>query len=314
VRKAAAEALRSRSMFSYVPTMMAAMQSPIDVQLAQYCANGQVFHRLTVFQQGPMADHAFVSTGATSTNIVASKRYGDSFSIVPDKTLPRDLSLAQEQSQLSVERQSVNDRIATALRLATENDLPLDPQSWWNWWYDYNEFYRPPVKPISATYNTNVPRPYTIRFQSCFVAGTKVWTSTGPVSIELIRPGECVLGQNIETGELACKPVIDTTIRPASPLIVVTVGGESIRTTRGHPFWVSGIGWQMAKELKPGEMLHTPRGPLPIEAIGEDAPAICYNLVVAEFGNYFITDQQVLVHDNNLRQVSTATVPGLVIP
>ena len=37
-------------------------------------------------------------------------------------------------------------------------------------------------------------------------------------------------------------------------------------------------------------------------------------MIVADFNTYFVGDAQVLVHDNNLRQVTTATVPGLVDP
>jgi hypothetical protein len=200
------------------------------------------------------------------------------------------------------------------LQIATGNELSADPQKWWNWWFDYSEIYRPAVNPVTQTVRNYVPRPLRIRYMSCFVAGTQVSTSTGPMPIEQVQIGEFVLAQDIETGELAYKPVIGTTVRPPSPLVAISAGGETIRATRGHPFWISGIGWQMAKVLKAGQMLHTPRGPLPIDSIGEDDPATCYNLVVADFGTYFITDRHVLVHDNNLRQVTTATVPGLIDP
>ncbi len=39
---------------------------------------------------------------------------------------------------------------------------------------------------------------------------------------------------------------------------------------------------------------------------------VCYDLIVADFNSYFVGQNRVLVHDNNLRQVTTATVPGLV--
>jgi hypothetical protein len=314
VRKAAARALASRSMFSYVPTMIFALESPVDVRYDTYYLNGQILHRLALFRQGLLTDQSFVSTGGTSHEIVISRRYGNSVQINPDKTALPDALLAEQESQANVAREELNGRIAAALQTATGNNLQADPEQWRYWWFDYNEMYRPPIKPLSQTVRYYVPPPTQIRYMSCFVAGTKVWTSTGPMPIEQIRIGEWVLAQNPETGELAYKPVVGTTERPPSPLIELFAGGQTVRTTRGHPFWISGIGWQMAKELKAGQWLHTPHGPLLIESIGQAEPATCHNLIVADFGTYFITDQQVLVHDNNLRQVTTATVPGLVHP
>jgi hypothetical protein len=317
VRKAASEALRSRSIFSYVPTMMFALQSPTDLQLDISYMNGQMLHRLAMFQRGPFVDHSFVSSGGTSERIrihLKDSPWSNEDITLPDMTLPQDSLLAQRELQTNAAKQQLNDRIVAALQIATGNELPADPQKWWDWWFDYNEIYRPPIKPVTQTVRNYIPPPVTVRFASCFVAGTQVSTSTGPMAIEQIQIGECILAQNIETGELAYKPVIGTTVRPPSPLVVISVGGETIRATRGHPFWISGIGWQMAKELKAGQTLHTPHGPLPIDSISEAEAATCYNLVVADFGTYFITDQHVLVHDNNLRQVTTATVPGLIAP
>ena len=61
-----------------------------------------------------------------------------------------------------------------------------------------------------------------------------------------------MLAQNATTGELTYKPVIARTERPPSPLRTITVDGEEIEATLGHPFWVVGVGWRMAKELEDG--------------------------------------------------------------
>jgi hypothetical protein len=164
-----------------------------------------------------------------------------------------------------------------------------------------------------ATDATQTP---TLRVQnvSCFVAGTPVWTSTGSMPIEQIAVGESVLAQDPETGELAYKPVLATTVRPRSTTIEIVAARTRIRATRGHPFWVDGIGWQMAKELKAGQLLHTPHGAVKIDSAEANGFDVCYNLVVADFNSYFVGTDQVLVHDNNLRQVTAATVPGLTGP
>ena len=116
------------------------------------------------------------------------------------------------------------------------------------------------------------------------------------------------------TGELAYKPVLATTTRPPTPLVEISAGGETIRASRGHPLWVSGLGWQMAKEIRLGQWLHSARGPLLVDRVEQQGEAACYNLIVAEFDTYFVGSNQLLVHDNLLRDGTTATVPGLENP
>jgi hypothetical protein len=99
VRKAASEALHSRSIFSYVPTMIFALQTPTEVQFDNYYENGQFLHRLAMFQRGLFRDRSFVSTGGTSEDIIISHRYGNSDTILPDTTLAQDALLAEQVSQ-----------------------------------------------------------------------------------------------------------------------------------------------------------------------------------------------------------------------
>ena len=70
----------------------------------------------------------------------------------------------------------------------------------------------------------------------------------------------------------------------------------------------------MAKELQAGQLLYTARGPLTIDAVEKTGEARCHNLIVPDFNTYFVTDQQVLVHDINVRGPIAATVPGLAQP
>ena len=128
-----------------------------------------------------------------------------------------------------------NEHLFEVLANVTDQSRPQSAIEWWDWWIEENEYYRPPEKPteMATTFRPMI---------SCFVRGTPVWTSTGPVAIEKIRPGEVVLAQDPQTGELAFKPVLATTYRPASPTLEVRAGGSVVRGTRGHPFWVSGEG------------------------------------------------------------------------
>src|SRR6185312_6925866 len=102
---------------------------------------------------------------------------------------------------------------------------------------------------------------------ACFVPGTIVWTITGKMPIEDVHVGDLVLSQNVETGELAYKPVAHVTKGPPFPLVEIHVGQQTIRSTYGHLFWVSGTGWRMAKELKVGDRLHTTKGTLIVDSV-----------------------------------------------
>jgi hypothetical protein len=91
----------------------------------------------------------------------------------------------------------------------------------------------------------------------------------------------------------------------------VNAGGSVIRGTRGHPFWVSGEGWQMAKQLHAGQRLHAAAGPVSIDSMQPSTDEECFNLVVADCHDYFVGDAKLLVHDNTLRCPNVNRVPGL---
>ncbi len=215
----------------------------------------------------------------------------------------------------NAQQQFLNARIAIVLRETTGNrDLDDDPKGWWSWWESYNESnYGPKETYEQNRYSfTQAPMAYTLTGHSCFVPGTPVWTVTGIVSIEKVQIGDWVLAQDVNTGELAYRPVANVTKGPPLPLVEIHTGDETIRCTYGHLFWVSGTGWRMAKELKVGDRLHTTKGTLAIDNVEKTGEASCHNLIVPEFNTYFVTDKQILVHDIDVRGPTTATVPGLV--
>jgi hypothetical protein len=80
---------------------------------------------------------------------------------------------------------------------------------------------------------------------SCFAAGTPVWTVEGPRPVERIAIGDLVLSQNVETGELAYKPVLRTTIGQPVELVAVKAGEDTIQCTGGHAFWVPAAAGRM---------------------------------------------------------------------
>ena len=138
-----------------------------------------------------------------------------------------------------------------------------------------------------------------------------MWTKTGQRAIETLEVGDLVLAQNVDTGELNYKPVIGRTVRPPSEILKLKLRGEEIQTTLGHPFWVAGVGWRMAKELEEGAILHGVTGSAQLGAVKSAEQAEAYNLVVAEFSTYFVGESGLLVHDNTPRTPTRVTVPGV---
>ncbi len=246
------------------------------------------------------------------------------------------------QTQRRVEQSNAatiqrNRRIQYVLRRATGADPGTRPADWWEWWrdrsYDHYELEKPygdyaSTKPVyenrsnySRSSNVTVPVKVPPRRYSCFARGTKVWTLTGPTPIEEMRAGDRVLSQNPRSGELAYRRVLQTTARNPSPMVKINLGSETITATRGHMFWVSGKGWQMAKELSVGSPLRGVHGAVAIDRL-EDAPAagpwyeqleerpdakpgdeLSYNLIVEGFHTYFVGEERLLVRDNFYREI-----------
>jgi hypothetical protein len=225
-----------------------------------------------------------------------------------------------------------NERIVEVLEEATGKQLGGNPKAWWDWWREHTGYDQPTERPVERQYYTDTDSYYygqptydlrppggssgvTIPVRAgggfeCFAKGTLVWAKTGQQPIESLQLGDLVLAQNVETGELAYKPVIGRTVRPPSPNLKMTFEGEDLLTTRGHPFWVAGVGWRMAKEIGDAAVLHAVTGSTRVNAVQEAGEAEAYNLVVADFNTYFVGEAGVLVHDNTPRQPTRATLPG----
>ncbi|BBO35883.1 polymorphic toxin-type HINT domain-containing protein [Lacipirellula parvula] len=146
----------------------------------------------------------------------------------------------------------------------------------------------------------------------CFAPGTLVWKQSGPTPIEQIRVGDMVLSQHPSTGELAYRPVIETTVGPLSPVVRVKLPNEEFISTLGHRYWVDGSGWAMAKEMRLPATLHTLQGSAKVEEIAPAEEMECHNLVVDEFHTFVIGKSQLLVHDKTCPQPTLALTPGFV--
>ena len=221
-----------------------------------------------------------------------------------------------------------NDRVYLMLEETTGvTNVAPTVTAWQKWWRDYNEIYqeeRPTYShyveqfvPYFLPYHdiaVRVPPPSPTRPGpygcSCFAAGTPVHTMHGLTKIEQVRIGDRVLSQDVNTGELAFKMVVRTTIRPPAELLEAHLGDTVIRMTKGHPVWVNGIGWQMAKEIREDQQIYTIGGARSVGQLATAPLAAAHNLVVADFSTYFVGDCGVLVHDNTERLPTQSITPG----
>jgi hypothetical protein len=343
VRSLAAEALKPRSTTDYVPLLMGAMTAPIEAEFDVVAApDGTVRMIQTFHQSGPEAD----ASHTQFTNFEVEGAFGrDRTKTDPRAVLRNHLSRAEaeaEEALAEVESYNAdaaerNSRIQAVLKNTLGLDLGDDPEKYWSAWKADNEIYYE-EEPSYDTYDeesytyyyeqapqyavsTGAPaRPTapTLSLSSlpahpeCFAPGTLVWTQEGPRPIEEVTIGDMVLAQNPTTGELAYRPVLDTTVGDPVPVLKLTFSGETITSTLGHRFWVNGRGWQMAKHLKPAMALHALDQGVDVAAIekGEDIP--CYNLVVDEFHTFFVGKSRLLVHDKSCPAPTTAAIPGYV--
>ena len=265
--------------------------------------------------------------------------------------IQRSIGITQQVGLQNVQAEERNKRTYLALGKVTDATVGSNsPTAWWEWWNAQNERYQE-EKPTNTQYanffNPEVDRrndaedarvrssivreqaqsivsevqqqriresmpPSFARNFECFPAGTLVRTQRGRTQIETILAGDRVLSRNTESGELAYKLVLATTERPPSDMVNIKFTGGSVDSTTGHLFWVEEHGWKMAKNLESNDRLHIMGGSAEVLAVEEIDQAVAYNLVVEEFETYFVTDQDILVHDNTENTQSRSISPGLV--
>lgn len=330
IRDEASLRLKSRPQESFVPLLLAEMYTPVESRTAVAPANGRLIYQHAFAREGQDERQVLVLNSVYRRRAIPG---GD-----PRRTLSRALAnsfataarLEQSAQQQNAWTRLLNERVARVLNLATQQNLPAEPQSWWKWWNQQNDVI---LQGQKTTQGQQLARQVVIQDQAppqftslgtqgvasprqqrgeCFAAGTQVWTASGMMSIETIRVGDVVLSQDIETGELAYKPVLRTTIRPMERLVKIRVGNESFETSGGHLFWVSGRGWSKARDLESGHSLHAIEGAVPVMAIESGTEAQTYNLVVADFNTYVVGVGKILSHDVTNRRPTRTIVPGFL--
>ena len=75
-------------------------------------------------------------------------------------------------------------------------------------------------------------------------------------------------------------------------------GGETIVATGIHRFWKAGVGWVMARDLKPGDPVRTLDGRVGVVSVESGIVQPVFNLELSTGKSFFVGKQGVLVHDN----------------
>ena len=128
-----------------------------------------------------------------------------------------------------------NKLIVDVLQTTTEQKFGDDPNAWWKWWQNENDYYAMPKQPVyqdSYAQTSDSAQPTFVH--SSFAKGTPVWTKTGRTRIESLRAGDLVLSQNVDTGELKYEPVVARAERPPTALFKVSVDGDTFHSNQGE--------------------------------------------------------------------------------
>lgn len=331
VRVSAAAALQNRPFENFVPDLLDSMYSPVESSWQLYEGRGGrlMFRQVFVREGQDHKEQMVLETGYRRIALPGGDARDTAGRALTDMLLTGRTRGTMQIGQ-NLTGQQLNDRIIDVLATVTDEQLPPEATAWWQWWDAYNEVYRSGQKQVETRYRyqeiTLVDRvalsggptgggPTGGGSQrcDCLAAGTQVWTDMGTKPIEEMQVGDMVLAQDPETGELIYKPVLRFTIRPASHLVTLNAGGESITTSGGHLFWVSGEGWVRARDAQGGSELHGLAGTVQLSTVETAKFEPSYNIIVADFHTYFVGEEKaVLCHDNTVSRKTDVVVPGLI--
>ncbi|MEL6106705.1 MAG: polymorphic toxin-type HINT domain-containing protein [Planctomycetota bacterium] len=321
-RAQAAAGLQNHSWYSFVPQYLAALEAPIEYDWAMSSYGDFVSSHLRLRQERANDVLNVTHARKASITMLGGPRRQDlqTYRVVVAQEARRQEreigNTVRQVDQNNTRAAKKNRRVYAALRESTEMQIDPLPHLWWDWWKQHNEYElaankRERLVTFNETRQETIPAlPPPPGSYECFPAGTPVRTEIGLRPIETLRRGDRVLSQNVKTGELSYKLVLQTTTRKPSPCVRISLAKEEVTSTLGHPFWVIGKGWTMAKDLRAGDRLHTAAGGIAVRAVEEESDVEAYNLVVADNHNYFVGTTDLLVHDNELPGPTFSPLPG----
>ena len=310
----AMKALRSRPLHDYVPMLLSMMATPVETRFIVEQVGRNDVRYIQVFAN-ELEDYKQVGR---EVEVVSGNSYSGQMQAL-QRLYAQALERTNRVGDLNLRIQHLNRKAALVLNAVTRQDLPPNPDSWWKWWNQINESFPQGEKYVystasysatSITPELSPSRSYRPRCE-CLVAGTPIWTITGPRAVETIKTGDLVLAQDPDSGELSYKAVMMPTRRPPGPIVRIELPNEVIRASSGHLFWVAGLGWTRASSLTAGKRIHDVSGSTLIKSVeAESEPVETFNLIVDGFHSYFVGESKILSHDNSIPRGTDAKVPG----
>jgi hypothetical protein len=348
VRKSAAQALKSRTFDDFVPTLISLLATPIEMRVSaptlEVRATGRLSRQFALVVSYVLfreTGDQFQAVTLRTTNYQINDRvdgllffegsvYGPSRGPVDARLVLMDAELGRQEAVRTSAAQTrlrertideinerttlLNSRIGAVLAAISGKDPSSSLQVWWDWWRTESDTDLTGGKGTYVVTEEDFvgnPQSGFAVMPDCLAAGTRIWTEEGLVPIEKIAVGDLVLAQDVESGELAYKPVLRTTLRPPKELCTIRFSEESVVSTGGHRYWDSGAGWVKARDLAPQTLLHTVTGNTLVWTTKKGETAQTYNLLVADFHTYFVGKSGVLCQDVLTPRGTDCVVPGL---
>jgi len=140
--------------------------------------------------------------------------------------------------------------------------------------------------------------------------GTWIWTLEGLRAVETVLPGDYVLAQDPESGELAYRVVLAIDVPREFAVTKLEFDSHSVHCAPGHVVWRSGTGWRRVSKLVSSDSLHGVEVQLKLRQSTEAFSIDCYDLIVDGFHTFFVGESGVLVHDATPIKPTYVALPG----
>lgn len=242
---------------------------------------------------------------------------GDFYSPNPEYDSQRRKAISKSQSDATGVKRRVevfnqaaerqNERIAEVLSEVTGETLDAFPKSWWNWWSDYLDLH-PDLANSGARLQLN--QSLMNKEPRGLSRGTWIWTLEGLRPVENVLPGDYLLSQHPQTGELAYQVVLAIAAPQELEVRKLSFDENSIHCTPGHVLWRAGTGWRRVSKLLPNDSLHSVKESPRLIQSSEAFSIDCYDLIVDGFHTFFVGESGILVHDATPIQPTYLALPG----
>ncbi len=196
VRAIAADQLKKRPMYAYVPQLIAALPGRIKTQAnIELLPSGDLSYQREVLLEGRQANLVVTFNAAVplerDPNARNEARERGSMAQALRDLRDSEAEVRAVERRLNQQRE----RVRFALHRSTDLANSEDPDVWEK---QYNDYYGLPTqtyaKPTIYQYASRLVDPST-RAHSCFAAGTPIHTADGLRPIETIKPGDQVLAK-----------------------------------------------------------------------------------------------------------------------